>query len=150
MKRSLAMLLALMLLPCLAGCAKKEPPIPIVDDGLLNMEELTGSYDVAVQGEKGNESRTVDLRILNDRLTFALYPNMSLDSENSFDSYDPKTGEAVLQREMQDENGAFTVSCALHFSETDGKITASGHYTITRENAAEESYTLFCTMIDKL
>lgn len=147
MKRIFTAIPAAALLLCLAGCTSKEPPGPATYDGPLPAEELLGTYDISYQSETESGSRAADLRLVNERLTFALYPDMELSSEHSFNSYDPETGRATWEQSRQTGR---TVSCELIFTETDGRITVSGSCTVTREDEAKESYTLSGEMIEKL
>lgn len=145
MKKAFILALAALLL-CIVGCVGKEPPAPAENDGLLTMEELIGKYDISYQSEAESGIRTVDIVILNDRLTYVLDPKNGMDSENSFDSYDPQTGSAKLQRSYEEENGTLSIACELVFEEKDRAITVSGAYVITREDTAEETYTLSGSM----
>lgn len=149
MKRVFAALLAMLLL-CLAGCGGKQPPVQAAEDGLLAMEQLLGSYDITLAGGSESITRTADLRLLDGRLTYVLFPENELLSENSFDSYDPRTGEAMLQKVKQDERGEYILSCNIVFAEADGIITVSGSYTIVRGDAAEETGTITGEMTEGL
>lgn len=149
MKCGFTMVIAAVLLLCFTECACDKPPESL-NNGLLSAEELLGTYDISYQSDTESGSRTVELRILNDRLTFAVYPDMELDSDCSFDSYDPETGEAQLQSVQQDESGEFILSCKVTFTKVDDTISVSGNYTLVRGDVVEENAAFSGEMTEKL
>ncbi len=144
MKKTLVKIFAVITLLCLSGCAGEvtsdhQAESTIADDR-LTMTELIGTYDISYKNEQEAESatvtRTVNLIVLNDKLSFVVHP-IEKNTAIEFDSYDEGTKTAM----KIEENGDLTTIITVTFSEKNGQIMIEGSCVSKKLDEVEKNYT---------